>query len=157
MPQLACSGHQKLRQVPGVLADGRHGGLPGGDHQSEAQHRALLLPDTAAIHQPQPPGPGRPGRPAEPAADHPGTLVHTLFNQKNRQLFNLCGFQMLADLNRVDFANVQEQASWVCGCDLDTVSKLEESFKATLQQQVGPAIVFHWFRLKASCWPQLSG
>jgi regulatory factor X 1/2/3 len=43
---------------------------------------------------------------------------------------------MLADLNRVDFANVQEQASWVCGCDMDTVNKLEESFKATLQQQV---------------------
>ena len=50
---------------------------------------------------------------------------------------------MLADLNRVDFANVQEQASWVCGCDLDTVSKLEESFKATLQQQVGRQKRFH--------------
>lgn len=43
--------------------------------------------------------------------------------------------QMLADLNRVDFANVQEQASWVCGCDMNTVNKLEESFKSTLQQQ----------------------
>ena len=42
---------------------------------------------------------------------------------------------MLADLNRVDFTNVQEQASWVCGCDLGTVTRLEESFKATLQQQ----------------------
>ena len=30
---------------------------------------------------------------------------------------------------------LQEQASWVCGCDLATVSRLEESFKSTLQQQ----------------------
>ena len=45
--------------------------------------------------------------------------------------------QMLADLNRVDFSNVQEQASWVCGCDLATVTRLEESFKTTLQQGVG--------------------
>ena len=43
--------------------------------------------------------------------------------------------QMLADLNRVDFANVQEQASWVCGCDEDVVSRLEESFKSTLEQE----------------------
>ena len=43
--------------------------------------------------------------------------------------------QMLADLNRVDFSNVQEQASWVCGCDLATVTRLEQSFKATLHQQ----------------------
>ena len=86
--------------------------------------------------------------------------------------------QMLADLNRVDFTNVQEQvtlspasrllppascllapspcllppapcllppasftyscpcpqASWVCGCDEAVVSRLEESFKATLEQ-----------------------
>ena len=44
---------------------------------------------------------------------------------------------MLADLNRVDFSNVQEQASWVCGCDLATVTRLEESFKTTLQQGMG--------------------
>ena len=43
--------------------------------------------------------------------------------------------QMLTDLNKVDFTNVQEQASWVCGCDLATVTRLEDSFKATLQQQ----------------------
>ncbi|KAK7082837.1 Transcription factor rfx3 [Halocaridina rubra] len=43
--------------------------------------------------------------------------------------------QMLADLNRVDFHNVQEQASWVCQCDADLVDRLEEDFKATLQQQ----------------------
>ncbi|KAI4822008.1 hypothetical protein KUCAC02_007576 [Chaenocephalus aceratus] len=36
--------------------------------------------------------------------------------------------QMLSDLNRVDFANVQEQASWVC-------RRLEQDFKLTLQQQ----------------------
>ncbi|GAB6026623.1 hypothetical protein CHUAL_013029 [Chamberlinius hualienensis] len=43
--------------------------------------------------------------------------------------------QMLADLNRVDFHNVQEQASWVCQCDDGVVHKLEQDFKLTLQQQ----------------------
>ncbi|XP_023674257.1 DNA-binding protein RFX2-like isoform X2 [Paramormyrops kingsleyae] len=43
--------------------------------------------------------------------------------------------QMLSDLNRVDFANVQEQASWVCQCDEALVQRLEQDFKATLQQQ----------------------
>lgn len=43
--------------------------------------------------------------------------------------------QMLNDLNRVDFHNVQEQASWVCQCDLVTVQRLENEFKAALQQQ----------------------
>ncbi|XP_012288679.1 DNA-binding protein RFX2 isoform X2 [Orussus abietinus] len=43
--------------------------------------------------------------------------------------------QMLADLNRVDFHNVQEQASWVCQCDYSVVQRLEADFKVTLQQQ----------------------
>uniref|UniRef100_A0A8C8RQD4 DNA-binding protein RFX2 n=1 Tax=Pelusios castaneus TaxID=367368 RepID=A0A8C8RQD4_9SAUR len=43
--------------------------------------------------------------------------------------------QMLSDLNRVDFANVQEQASWVCQCEERMVQKLEQDFKLTLQQQ----------------------
>ncbi|XP_060765468.1 transcription factor RFX3 isoform X3 [Neoarius graeffei] len=43
--------------------------------------------------------------------------------------------QMLNDLNRVDFANVQEQASWVCQCEEGVVQRLEQDFKATLQQQ----------------------
>ncbi|XP_029693036.1 transcription factor RFX3 isoform X4 [Takifugu rubripes] len=43
--------------------------------------------------------------------------------------------QMLSDLNRVDFANVQEQASWVCQCEERVVQHLEQDFKATLQQQ----------------------
>lgn len=43
--------------------------------------------------------------------------------------------QMLSDLNRVDFANVQEQASWVCQCEDKVVQKLEQDFKRTLQQQ----------------------
>ncbi|CAL8276835.1 unnamed protein product [Merluccius merluccius] len=42
--------------------------------------------------------------------------------------------QMLSDLNRVDFANVQEQASWVCKCEEGVVQRLEQDFKATLQQ-----------------------
>ena len=36
------------------------------------------------------------------------------------------------DLVRVDFSNVQEQASWVCGCDSDTVYELEKDFKVGL-------------------------
>uniref|UniRef100_A0A665T219 MHC class II regulatory factor RFX1-like n=1 Tax=Echeneis naucrates TaxID=173247 RepID=A0A665T219_ECHNA len=43
--------------------------------------------------------------------------------------------QMLSDLNRVDFSNVQEQASWVCQCDDRVVQRLEQDFKMTLQQQ----------------------
>ncbi|XP_028912482.1 MHC class II regulatory factor RFX1 isoform X1 [Ornithorhynchus anatinus] len=43
--------------------------------------------------------------------------------------------QMLNDLNRVDFANVQEQASWVGHCENNIVQQLEQDFKVTLQQQ----------------------
>ncbi|TNN69433.1 MHC class II regulatory factor RFX1 [Liparis tanakae] len=43
--------------------------------------------------------------------------------------------QMLSDLNRVDFTNVQEQASWVCQCEDRVVQQLEQDFKMTLQQQ----------------------
>ncbi|XP_026158726.1 MHC class II regulatory factor RFX1 isoform X2 [Mastacembelus armatus] len=43
--------------------------------------------------------------------------------------------QMLSDLNRVDFTNVQEQASWVCQCEDRVVQRLEQNFKMTLQQQ----------------------
>ncbi|XP_076815001.1 DNA-binding protein RFX2-like isoform X3 [Clavelina lepadiformis] len=43
--------------------------------------------------------------------------------------------QMLSDLNRVDFANVQEQASWVCQCDDSIVTELEADFKAALSEQ----------------------
>ncbi|XP_036358189.1 transcription factor RFX3-like isoform X5 [Octopus sinensis] len=43
--------------------------------------------------------------------------------------------QMLTDLNRVDFANVQEQASWVCQCEDAMVHQLEQDFKKTLQSQ----------------------
>lgn len=43
--------------------------------------------------------------------------------------------QMLTDLNRVDFANVQEQASWVAHCSDATVTNIEQDFKKILQQQ----------------------
>ncbi|XP_046388643.1 DNA-binding protein RFX2 isoform X6 [Ischnura elegans] len=43
--------------------------------------------------------------------------------------------QMLADLNRVDFHNVQEQASWVCQCEDGVVQRLEADFKVTLEAQ----------------------
>lgn len=42
--------------------------------------------------------------------------------------------QMLTDLNRVDFTNVQEQASWVCQCEDSLVQQLEQDFKTTLKQ-----------------------
>ncbi|RUS79241.1 hypothetical protein EGW08_012971 [Elysia chlorotica] len=42
--------------------------------------------------------------------------------------------QMLTDLNRVDFTNVQEQASWVCQCEDSLVQQLEQDFKNTLKQ-----------------------
>lgn len=45
--------------------------------------------------------------------------------------------QMLSDLNRVDFANVQDQASWVCGCDAEAVAAVEAQFKDALKQQSG--------------------
>jgi regulatory factor X 1/2/3 len=43
--------------------------------------------------------------------------------------------QMISDLSRVDFRNVQEQASWVCNCDDDVVEQIEQSFKSLLQQE----------------------
>nr|NP_001071807.1 regulatory factor X [Ciona intestinalis]BAE06671.1 regulatory factor X [Ciona intestinalis] len=43
--------------------------------------------------------------------------------------------QMLADLNRVDFTNVQEQASWVCQCPDSVVHELETDFKTALSEQ----------------------
>ncbi|TPP66982.1 Regulatory factor X 1/2/3 [Fasciola gigantica] len=42
--------------------------------------------------------------------------------------------QMLTDLNRVDFNNVQEQASWVCQCSDATVGQLEQDFKRILHK-----------------------
>ncbi len=37
--------------------------------------------------------------------------------------------------NRVDFSQVQEQASWVCGCPSEPVARLEEELKARLEQE----------------------
>ena len=45
--------------------------------------------------------------------------------------------QMLTDLNRVEFNNVHEQASWVCQCELTNVQSLEAEFKSTLLKQAG--------------------
>ncbi|XP_074599715.1 transcription factor RFX3-like isoform X2 [Brevipalpus obovatus] len=42
--------------------------------------------------------------------------------------------QMINDLNRVDFKNVQEQASWVCQCDDHIVEQIEQSFKLLLSE-----------------------
>jgi regulatory factor X 1/2/3 len=35
----------------------------------------------------------------------------------------------------VDFSQVQEQASWVCGCPSEPVARLEEELKARLEQE----------------------
>ncbi|KAH7637837.1 dna-binding protein rfx2 [Dermatophagoides farinae] len=43
--------------------------------------------------------------------------------------------QMINDLNKVDFKNVQEQASWVCGCNEEIVHQIESSFKGFLSDQ----------------------
>lgn len=43
--------------------------------------------------------------------------------------------QMFNDLNKVDIANVHEQATWVCQCDSEMVLTLEREYKSTLQNQ----------------------
>ena len=43
--------------------------------------------------------------------------------------------QMLADLNKVDFHNVQEQAWWICECDDNLVLRIEKEFKNHLSSQ----------------------
>ena len=35
----------------------------------------------------------------------------------------------------MDFGQVQEQASWVCGCPSEPVSRLEQELKARLEQE----------------------
>lgn len=55
--------------------------------------------------------------------------------------------QMLTDLNRVDFHNVQEQAAWVCQCDPGMVQRLENDFKAALQQQSSLEQWASWLQL----------
>jgi regulatory factor X 1/2/3 len=44
-------------------------------------------------------------------------------------------YQMLVDLNQVDFRNIQEEASWVCQCDKSMVQLLEVDFKNILYEQ----------------------
>ncbi|XP_032593323.1 DNA-binding protein RFX2 isoform X1 [Drosophila grimshawi] len=55
--------------------------------------------------------------------------------------------QMLNDLNRVDFHNVQEQAAWVSQCAPDVVQRLENDFKAALQQQSSLEQWASWLQL----------
>ncbi|XP_054709063.1 DNA-binding protein RFX2-like [Uloborus diversus] len=44
--------------------------------------------------------------------------------------------QMTADLSKVDFRNIQEQASWVCQCEDDSVRQLLSEFRQTLQHHL---------------------
>ncbi|XP_041675395.1 DNA-binding protein RFX2 isoform X8 [Drosophila eugracilis] len=55
--------------------------------------------------------------------------------------------QMLSDLNRVDFHNVQEQAAWVSQCAPAVVQRLETDFKAALQQQSSLEQWASWLQL----------
>ncbi|XP_011194978.2 DNA-binding protein RFX2 [Zeugodacus cucurbitae] len=55
--------------------------------------------------------------------------------------------QMLNDLNRVDFHNVQEQAAWVCQCEPAVVQRLENDFKSALQQQSSLEQWASWLQL----------
>ncbi|XP_053945645.1 DNA-binding protein RFX2 [Anastrepha ludens] len=55
--------------------------------------------------------------------------------------------QMLNDLNRVDFHNVQEQAAWVCQCETAVVQRLENDFKSALQQQSSLEQWASWLQL----------
>ena len=42
--------------------------------------------------------------------------------------------QMISDLGKVDFRNLQEQANWGCDCEEATVDQIENSFKLLLQE-----------------------
>ncbi|XP_058974855.1 DNA-binding protein RFX2-like [Musca domestica] len=55
--------------------------------------------------------------------------------------------QMLKDLSRVDFHNVQEQAAWVCQCDPQIVQQFENDFKTTLQQKSSLEQWASWLQL----------
>ncbi|KRT83867.1 hypothetical protein AMK59_4890, partial [Oryctes borbonicus] len=59
--------------------------------------------------------------------------------------------QMLADLNRVDFHSVREQASWVCQCDHEIVARFEADFKLTLQQQNSLEQWASWLKNVVKC------
>jgi regulatory factor X 1/2/3 len=43
-------------------------------------------------------------------------------------------YQMLEGLNKIDFRNARERASWVCHCDDSMLQQLESDFKKTLHQ-----------------------
>ncbi|KAG5851261.1 hypothetical protein ANANG_G00091190 [Anguilla anguilla] len=58
--------------------------------------------------------------------------------------------QMLSDLNRVDFANVQEQASWVCQCDEAVVQRLEQDFKFLLKWSFYSSMVIRDLTLRSA-------
>jgi regulatory factor X 1/2/3 len=44
-------------------------------------------------------------------------------------------YQMLVDLNQVDFCYIRNQASWICQCDDSRVKQLEVDFKKMLYEQ----------------------
>nr|XP_042911465.1 transcription factor RFX3 isoform X1 [Parasteatoda tepidariorum] len=44
--------------------------------------------------------------------------------------------QMTSDLNKVDFRNIQEQASWVCQCEDEVVKQILFEFRETLQHNM---------------------
>ena len=52
--------------------------------------------------------------------------------------------QMLLDLNKVDFRNVQDQASWICESDSGLVRVLEQDFKRQLESQASLSDWARW-------------
>ncbi|CAI4231704.1 unnamed protein product [Auanema sp. JU1783] len=48
---------------------------------------------------------------------------------------------MYSDCVKVDIAQVQEQAGWVCGCDIVIIKQIHNGFKENLQKMVG---MNHW-------------
>ncbi len=64
--------------------------------------------------------------------------------------------QMLADLTRVDFANVREQAMWVCPhCDPAVVVTFEAQFQTNLEEHKSLEEWAGW--LQAVVHTQLNG
>ncbi|KAK1878248.1 MHC class II regulatory factor RFX1 [Dissostichus eleginoides] len=112
-PQCLNSSHPQLCQEPGELADQRH---------DEHPREMVRIKVTSAN--------------AFAQTLRRYTSLNHLAQAARAVLQNTAQInQMLSDLNRVDFANVQEQASWVCRCEDRVVQRLEQDFKLTLQQQ----------------------
>jgi len=65
------------------------------------------------------------------------TSLNHLSNAARTSLQNYVQVQqMISDLSKVDFKNLQEQANWVCDCEVNIVNQIESTFKSFLQEQL---------------------